>query len=49
MRNPIILENKETKERLYLTSKNKSTQPERLILRKYSPKLRRHLWFTEVK
>ena len=41
MRVNITLEHKESGERLYLTSKNK--------LKKYSPKLRKHVVFTEVK
>ncbi|MGX4685295.1 50S ribosomal protein L33 [Vagococcus sp. JNUCC 83] len=49
MRTPIILECSETKERLYLTSKNKRNTPERLELRKYSPKLRKHVIFKETK
>jgi len=36
-------------ERLYLTSKNKRNTPDRLQLKKYSPKLRKHVVFTEVK
>ncbi|MBS5089439.1 MAG: 50S ribosomal protein L33 [Streptococcus lutetiensis] len=35
--------------RLYLTSKNKRNTPDRLQLKKYSPKLRKHVIFTEVK
>ncbi|MFD1672409.1 50S ribosomal protein L33 [Agrilactobacillus yilanensis] len=49
MRNNIILEHKESGERLYLTSKNKRNTPDRLSLRKYSPKLRKHVIFTETK
>ncbi|BCA86283.1 50S ribosomal protein L33 1 [Enterococcus saigonensis] len=49
MRQNIILECGETKERLYLTSKNKRNNPERLELKKYSPKLRRKVIFKEVK
>ena len=45
MRVNITLEHKESGERLYLTSKNK----DRLQLKKYSPKLRKHVVFTEVK
>lgn len=40
MRQSIILECVETGERIYLTSKNKRNNPERLALKKYSPKLR---------
>ncbi|TAP51396.1 50S ribosomal protein L33 [Enterococcus faecium] len=49
MRQNIILECVETGERLYLTSKNKRNNPERLELKKYSPKLRRRSIFKEVK
>ncbi|NTJ98364.1 50S ribosomal protein L33 [Enterococcus faecium] len=49
MRQSIILECVETGERLYLTSKNKQNTPEKLTLKKYSPKLRRHVLFTEIK
>ncbi|HJF16423.1 MAG TPA: 50S ribosomal protein L33 [Globicatella sulfidifaciens] len=49
MRVNILLEHKETGERMYLTSKNKRNNPERLELKKYSSKLRKHVIFTEVK
>lgn len=49
MRQNITLECKETGERIYLTSKNKRNTPERLTLKKYSPKLRKKMQFTEVK
>ncbi|MGX7327873.1 50S ribosomal protein L33 [Enterococcus bulliens] len=49
MRQTIILECKETKERLYLTSKNKRNTPEKVRLKKYSPKLRKRVLFQEVK
>ena len=49
MRQNIILECVETGERLYLTSKNKRNNPERLELKNYSPKLRRRAIFKEVK
>ena len=49
MRNNIILGNNETGERIYLTSKNKRYTPDRLQLKKYSPKLRKRVVFTEVK
>ncbi|MCP0887570.1 50S ribosomal protein L33 [Ligilactobacillus sp. WILCCON 0076] len=48
MRNNIILECMITGERLYLTSKNKRNNPEKLKLKKYSPKLRKKAWFVEV-
>ena len=49
MRINILLECAETGERLYLTSKNKRNNPERLELKKYSPKLRRRAIFREIK
>ena len=49
MLNNIILGNNETGERIYLTSKNKRNTPDRLQLKKYSPKLRKRVVFTEVK
>lgn len=49
MRQNIILECVETKERIYLTSKNKRNTPDRLELKKYSPKLRRKALFRETK
>ncbi|BAN72102.1 50S ribosomal protein L33 [Lacticaseibacillus paracasei] len=49
MRNNIILGNNETGERIYLTSKNKRNTPDRLQLKKYSPKLHKRVVFTEVK
>ena len=49
MRNNILLANAETGERIYLTSKNKRNTPDRLQLKKYSPKLRKRVVFTEVK
>ena len=48
MRVNITLEHKESGERLYLTSKNKRNTPDRLQLKKYSPKLRKHVIFTAV-
>lgn len=49
MRINILMECNETGERLYLTSKNRRNNPDRLQLKKYSPKLQRHVVFTEVK
>ncbi|KRL86015.1 hypothetical protein FC50_GL001422 [Lacticaseibacillus pantheris DSM 15945 = JCM 12539 = NBRC 106106] len=49
MRNNILLACAETGERIYLTSKNKRNTPEKLQLKKYSPKLRKRVVFTEVK
>lgn len=45
----IVLGNDETGERIYLTSKNRRNTPDRLELKKYSPKLRKHVIFKEVK
>lgn len=39
----------ETGERLYYTTKNTQNTQEKLSLRKYNPKVRRHTVFTEVK
>jgi large subunit ribosomal protein L33 len=39
----------ESGERLYYTSKNSQNTPEKLELRKYSKKLRKHVVFTETK
>lgn len=49
MRKNIILECAITKERIYLTTKNTRNTPERLELKKYSPKLRKKVVFKEVK
>ena len=49
MRVSIILEFVESGERLYLTSKNKRNNPDRLEMKKYSQKLRRRATFREVK
>ncbi|KRM56157.1 MULTISPECIES: 50S ribosomal protein L33 [Lacticaseibacillus] len=49
MRNNILLACAETGERIYLTSKNKRNTPDKLQLKKYSPKLRKRVVFTEVK
>lgn len=49
MRQNIILECSKTNERVYLTSKNKQNNPERLALKKYSPKTRQREIFKEVK
>jgi large subunit ribosomal protein L33 len=49
VRQNIILEHKESGERLYLTSKNKRNTPDKLELKKYSKKLRKHVTFKEVK
>lgn len=49
MRKNIVLECVETKERLYLTSKNLTNNPDRIEFKKYSPKLQRKALFREVK
>lgn len=43
------LVSEESGERIYYTSKNKMNTPDKLSLRKYSPKLRKHVTFTETK
>jgi large subunit ribosomal protein L33 len=45
----IGLISEESGERLYYTTKNTMNTPEKLSLRKYSPKLRKHVTFTETK
>ncbi|MET1033322.1 MAG: 50S ribosomal protein L33 [Candidatus Saccharimonadales bacterium] len=43
------LVSEETGERIYYTSKNSMNTPEKLQLKKYSKKLRKHVLFTETK
>lgn len=43
------LVSEESGERIYYTSKNTMNTTEKLALRKYSKKLRRHVVFTETK
>ncbi|HSX32410.1 MAG TPA: 50S ribosomal protein L33 [Candidatus Saccharimonadales bacterium] len=43
------LVSEESGERIYYTTKNTMNTPEKLSLRKYSPKLRKHVIFTETK
>jgi large subunit ribosomal protein L33 len=45
----IGLVSEETGERLYYTTKNTMNTPARLALKKYSPKLRKRVLFTETK
>ena len=45
----IGLISEETGERIYYTTKNTMNTPDKLSLRKYSPKLRKHVIFTETK
>jgi len=45
----IGLVSEETGERIYYTSKNSMNTPEKLQLRKYSKKLRKHVLFVETK
>ncbi|ACQ69489.1 50S ribosomal protein L33 [Exiguobacterium sp. SH3S2] len=49
MRVKITLACTETGDRTYITKKNKRNNPERLELRKYNPRLRRHTLYREVK
>ena len=39
----------ETGERAYYTTKNTQNTPDKLKLKKYSPKARKHVWFEETK
>ncbi len=45
----IGLISEESGERIYYTSKNSVNTPAKLSLKKYSPKLRKHVVFTETK
>jgi large subunit ribosomal protein L33 len=45
----VALVSEESGERIYYTTKNTMNTPEKLSLRKYSPKLRRHTVFVETK
>jgi large subunit ribosomal protein L33 len=45
----IGLVSEESGERIYYTSKNTQNTPEKLSLKKYSKKLRKHVIFTETK
>ncbi len=45
----IGLVSEESGERIYYTSKNSLNTPDKLALKKYSPKLRKHVVFTETK
>jgi large subunit ribosomal protein L33 len=45
----IGLVSEESGERIYYTTKNSQNTPDRLTLRKYSPKLRKYVSFTETK
>ncbi|HEY9576035.1 MAG TPA: 50S ribosomal protein L33 [Pseudobacillus sp.] len=49
MRVTITLACTETGDRNYITTKNKRTNPERLELRKYCPRLRRYSLHRETK
>ena len=49
MRIHVVLGNDETGELIYLTSKNRRNTPDRLELKKYSPKLRKVVTFKEIK
>jgi large subunit ribosomal protein L33 len=43
------LVSEESGERIYYTSKNSQNTPDKLALKKYSKKLRKHVVFTETK
>jgi large subunit ribosomal protein L33 len=43
------LVSEESGERIYYTSKNTMNTPDKLSLKKYSPKLRKHVLFVETK
>jgi large subunit ribosomal protein L33 len=45
----IGLLSEESGERIYYTTKNTVNSPDKLSLKKYSPKLRKHVVFTETK
>jgi large subunit ribosomal protein L33 len=49
MRVKVILQCTETGDRNYMTTKNKRNNPERLELRKYSPRLKRYTLHRETK
>ena len=48
-REKIKLESSEGTGVFYTTTKNKTTTPDKLALKKYDPKLRRHVIFKETK
>ncbi|GAC89936.1 ribosomal protein L33 [Anoxybacillus flavithermus NBRC 109594] len=49
MRVKVVLQCTETGDRNYITTKNKRNNPERLELRKYCPRLKRHTLHRETK
>ncbi|MBB3906464.1 50S ribosomal protein L33 [Anoxybacillus rupiensis] len=49
MRVKVVLQCTETGDRNYITTKNKRNNPERLELRKYSPRLKRYTLHRETK
>lgn len=49
MRVMVTLACTETGDRDYTTTKNKRTHPERLEMRKYCPRLRKHVLYRETK
>ncbi|MFJ8248247.1 50S ribosomal protein L33 [Peribacillus asahii] len=49
MRVKIMLACTETGDRNYITTKNKRTNPDRIELRKYGPRLKRHTLHRETK
>ena len=48
-RKVIDLDRDESSDRIYYTRKNTQNTPEKLSLRKYNPKTRKHETFTETK
>ncbi len=49
MRVKVVLQCTETGDRNYITTKNKRNNPERLELKKYCPRLKRHTLHRETK
>lgn len=45
----IGLVSEESGERIYYSTKNSQNTPDKLSLKKYSPRLRKHVLFTETK
>lgn len=45
----VALVSDDSGQRIYYTSSNKQNNPDKLKLRKYDPKLRKHVTFTETK
>ena len=49
MREKIKLESSAGTDHFYTTTKNKRTTPEKIEIRKYDPKARKHVLYKEVK